>query len=412
MQSELEHITGKKNQIEKATFTIVPWSPVFFGSGNKYLAGLDFEKGKPETKIFNLTRIFERSSEDIDNLEKALLKRDLSTYLNNNNLLTKQFFRHSYTGKTLSNELMEPVTDGFARPIIPGSSIKGSIRTALFSYLFEKEPITVRDYLNKITLQGNRGKKHPGQDIERHYMVSSKAARPGENPNYDVGRVIRVSDATFDHKNIEVFNIAVLNETKEGFEWFIRKKKDYKTGAFRSINSSNVVEATKISVAGISFDEGITKPVNVTISLDHGTREKIGFKYPITFKKLAEACNKVSRKIIELDLEYVKDAMQDQQELVSVKNELEEMLTEIEAIEEENRQNSKVSWMQRIGWGSGYVTMTGAHTYTDGHKYMDEILKYHKLARHNMEFPKTRRIVLDLDSKPDTMMGWVLVEQA
>ena len=56
--SEIENITGEKSKIDKRTFTVVPYSPVFIGSGIDKRKGLDFYCRGGKTYFFNLKKIY------------------------------------------------------------------------------------------------------------------------------------------------------------------------------------------------------------------------------------------------------------------------------------------------------------------------------------------------------------------
>src|SRR5690625_2529513 len=79
--SEIENITGEKSKIDKRTFTVVPYSPVFIGSGIDKRKGLDFYCRGGETYFFNLKKIYVFYLHDIDSLEHALLNGNLDQFI-------------------------------------------------------------------------------------------------------------------------------------------------------------------------------------------------------------------------------------------------------------------------------------------------------------------------------------------
>src|SRR5699024_3845061 len=127
--------------LNKKEFSISPYSPVFVGSGQKLIHGLDFIRKGGLTYQLDLKKLFAKQIDDLTNLESALQNAYLGRYLEENQLPLDVFTKQVWPGDCKSGEIMEPIKDGFGYPIIPGSSLKGSIRTALFAYLFDKEKL-------------------------------------------------------------------------------------------------------------------------------------------------------------------------------------------------------------------------------------------------------------------------------
>lgn len=176
-------------------------------------------------------------------------------------------------------------------------------------------------------------------------------------------------------------------------------------------NTEKLAEATKISVAGVDSSGELPPAVSVSISIDDNARKAIGWKEKIDFRFIAKVCNNLSVKILEEEIHYFEDAQKEIPALGQILDELHEIKDEVKAIMEENKQNEKVCWMQRMGWGSGWLSMTGAHA-TDGNGLLEELRSvYDRLGRKDMPFPKSRKVVLDNAGQPSSVMGWVLVEQ-
>jgi len=405
MSIDIKKITGHESKIEKKTFFFTPFSPLFIGSGQKFIKGLDFVSQNNKTYQLDLTKLFRDRIEDLDKLESAIKNANIPNYTSENGIKISQYVKQSWYGDSKSNELLEPVSDGFGIPIIPGSSFKGSMRTALFASFLKEKKLDEGEYRNLITKRDGKSLpvKWASQSLQKELLTTYHQSKKGSSPNYDIGRAFRISDIKFNAENLEVFNVAVLNETNNGFQWSVMGGKDK--------NVDQLSFATKISLAGISFDEEITKPQKFDISINRSVLEAIEWRKPFDFKIIADSCNQLSKKILVMDLSYLDDAKNNFSELSVVIDDLEEILETVEECMIENEKGKKLSWIQRIGWGSGWLTMTGAHTHDD---YIDIVKKaYPKLFKRTgpFEFPKTRKIVLDRAGKPATTMGWVLIEE-
>ncbi len=92
----------------------------------------------------------------------------------------------------IQGTLKECLHDGMGRPYIPGSSIKGAIRTAIMATLARKEG---KDFLSK-----EFSKIFQDDDIRKQNKRLSEFEKHffGNNPNSDIFRFLTVSDAFFD----------------------------------------------------------------------------------------------------------------------------------------------------------------------------------------------------------------------
>jgi CRISPR/Cas system CSM-associated protein Csm5 (group 7 of RAMP superfamily) len=403
MDTDIKSITGKTSKIEKETFSIVPFTPVFVGSGSKYHKGIDFYSAENRTCLFNHQKIYSEFLEDIKDLEKALIRASLKEYLEERGKSPGNYIQQQMLGDVKGRDLAVPITDGFKKPIIPGSSLKGSIRTALFADLFKKENLSAKKYGQIIS-----GGKVGDNQLIKKLLSTYHKKKKGSVSNYDIGRVLRISDAPFKQENLEVFNITIANETNRNYQW-----KSFGGGRKNTINLS---EATQTSLAALSYDPDITDSINFSISIDRSALKSIGWQQPFTFKTIAIACNKLSKRLISLELEYLKDAVQDLTELDIVIEEYKYLLEDVKASISEIETDKKISWFQRVGWGSGWLGMSGAHAYDEdknGKEYMAVLRNQAEFMfkrTKDFVYPKTRKIVLDRSGKPAISMGWVYIE--
>lgn len=99
------------------------------------------------------------------------------------------------------NTLKECMHDGMGRPYIPGSSIKGAIRTAVMATLARKR---IADRLKQE--KNTRKWKNIIMEMERevlHFDAFTKSGKKDAGPNTDMFRFLKTGDAFFD-KGVEV----------------------------------------------------------------------------------------------------------------------------------------------------------------------------------------------------------------
>lgn len=140
-----------------------------------------------------------RSTEDIVKLYAP--KASITDYL--------QHAIDSYLSRP-AQQIKEFIRDGFDRPYIPGSSIKGAIRTAVLSSI--AQAMNETDFLKNVK---NKGYITPN---------TLEAKVFGKNPNNDVFRYMRVSDAFATGYRTAVCNMVNINEGKENLFWDTSKE--------------------------------------------------------------------------------------------------------------------------------------------------------------------------------------------
>ncbi|MCH8487476.1 MAG: type III-A CRISPR-associated RAMP protein Csm5 [Candidatus Cyclonatronum sp.] len=407
MQIDFQKLTGRSSKVQPFQFEVYPFTPVFVGSGDKLIRNLDFITKGESTFLLDLYKLFSHEIDNLASLEQAIAKQDIQSYMVKRNLKTEDFTKRKLIGHCEGNELFMNVLTGTGKPMYPGSSVKGSLKSALFHHYFVKKNMAgnKRRYLELITKFGKpKGDKFASQDLQNELLVNNSTGKKGLNPNYDIGRVIRPADCVFGSDEMEVFNVAVVNEVRNGFMW-----KKLGVGPRQESNFRNLREATKIALAGVRLGEDVF--ARSSISLDQSAKEAINWPDEISVRMLAECCNKLSLELVEEDLIYFEDAAKEIPSLSKVVEELEIIQDEIKTVMEENKGKDKVAWMQRMGWGSGWLSMTGAHA-TDKNELLDDLRAvYSKLGRRDAEFPKSRKVVLSRSGQPQTVMGWLMVEQ-
>jgi len=341
--SEIKLITGNESNTDKRTFTVLPYSPVFIGSGMSMRKGLDFYSSRGKTHLFDHQKIYKHYLDDIDSLEQALLKGTIESFITEKGHNPTEFIKQSMTGDVLGLELMQPLTDGFGNPILPGSSLKGSIRTALFANLFESNNLPSSVYENLI--KGKRGVS--AKSLETELLSTQKG---GKAPNFDIGRALRISDASFKYTDIEVFNAVVVNQTNRGYE--------YKIMGQRGSNTPYLNDATIISVAALSFDSELVKPAEVSVSIDQNSLKNINWKFQFDFTYIANTCNQLSKRLMKFELAYFEEAEQDLELLKTIRNEYKLLLEDLNECEADTK-NGNPCWIQRVAIHAGFKELAG-----------------------------------------------------
>lgn len=352
-------------------------TPVHIGSGNVLQNETDFivtKEGRDNfIHIIDERKILEIIGEEhlynwllsIENKESTLdlVKRYAST------VEVQDFSRQKITcfAYNIRSEdtVKEIIHNGLGLPYIPGSSIKGAIRTAILSSLIER----VNNKENKIKF-GNRIK---ADRIEQELF--------GIDPNSDIFRFIRVGDAYFESDCVIAIRLQNLN---------IRDRYDdlWDTSKPQLVEAIGVGEESYLNIKLATDYYNCVKP----------QYDKLGeFPYEIqSLPSLFKLINEHTKKLLNDEVSFWSN--QDKSGAAVYLEILQEILDEIDS-----SLNSK-SCILRVGHASGWRFITGAWSEQLDNFHTDVVGAARPNNYHYQEydFPKSRRI--DEDSE---ILGFV-----
>lgn len=260
-----------------------------------------------------------------------------------------------------SRSLKEQMLSGGDIPLIPGSSIKGSIRTAILNELlaqFQKIPFSYNDVF--------RGDKINDKTIMKKYF--------GDSPNNDLLRFLTVGDALFDFETWAC-NVLSMNIVKSGV------KMEAKLGQLTECIPAGVETEIRLNINETQLNLNIGKNYlrNHTFFLN-------------SYTSLFDLINSHTAKTIKQEVAFWEDDKND--EYISL------YLEKLQLIENEISDCQPGECVLRVGHGSGWLGMTGGWAKDD--KYIADRKIWDAIedkSRPNNQrnyldypFPKTRRM--------------------
>lgn len=262
-----------------------------------------------------------------------------------------------------SETLKEFIHNGNNKPYIPGSSIKGAIRTAILATVAKNADI---DWL----LSKNR---HSAKKVEEHFFGDIQS---------DVFRFLHIGDAVFGECfQIPTISLMMINLNERMINLNGRWVKRYKD------------ESKKQLIEALSKDDESSFELHFnseayTLAEKNGQTKSLptcmssGKDFSIT--KLFRTINSHTQMLIESEIEHWEEKA-DGSDFVNnyIKN-----LKELKGIADGCKNDAGKSCLLRIGHGSGWRFITGAWT------------------KRNKDFPKSRRVSKDLD-----LLGFVKLSQ-
>lgn len=341
--------------------------------GSDFVSGLDAE-GYVLFGIIDPKKILDLIGEEqIGNWVAAIERQDSTKKI------VKQFAPHAkledYSKRILldycdtqarnGDTMKEFIHDGMGKPYIPGSSIKGAIRTAVLATLSSQEEsleVKIQDRRGKITAK----------------LVESELF--GADPNSDVFRFLQIGDAVFEPNCEEAHRMVNINERKRQSFWDKSKPQIIET------IGGNYESEFQLKIASGYYDFARTKwPQKPNM-------RPIG-NLPIemrTVQRLFETINENTKHLIETEIAYWTKRI-DADDSGKV-DEYIKVMNDILSISQQCKKGAEC--VLRIGHGSGWRFITGAWT-----ENLDEfstlVVPSSRPRNQNytqFDFPKTRRV--------------------
>ena len=271
-----------------------------------------------------------------------------------------------------TDTLKEQIHDGRGKPYIPGSSIKGAIRTAVLASLAEN----VRDVVRKIdkTKRDRQGNPIPNNKGLIQYKADAKNVESelfGSNPNEDVFRFLQVGDAYFSRMRNVAIKMVNINERERQSFWDTSKPQ--------------LIEA-------IGPDDETTLQIKLNENGYDFSKDKV-HPMPDCMKSLTvlfETINNHTQELLESEINYWRERESgDDTNKVSLYVEKIQNILDIT-----NGCTRGEECVLRIGHGSGWRFITGAWTENlDNFNSVVVPASRPKNFRYEQyDFPKTRRV--------------------
>lgn len=191
----------------KYTFTLQTLTPLFIGNGEELRKDFDFVIRNGRTWRLNIDNVFDKKYEE----GKSSLPGKL---LSDADFWDPNLFRYAVRGEPRSGQtdarVKECIKDVYDCPYVPGSSIKGAIRTVLAKRAISERKIELYERI------GNNKKKADDR-IEQEIFGKGSDGDSRDFPREDLFRAVQVSDAMMDPGNrkpgagMGIFNVTPIS---------------------------------------------------------------------------------------------------------------------------------------------------------------------------------------------------------
>ena len=379
----------------KQKYQLQTLTPVHIGSGET-LSHIDGCYANGRWYHIDLDKVLAHPSTDLNALTSDMAQRGFrwERYLqqHNTDLLELSAYSLRCPQSPEEVEIREAIKTA-DRPYIPGSTLKGAIRTALLGEILSVSDDIYSDSVSQLEslidrgARGNPRREQPAKRIEERAF--------GRDPNRDLLRALQVSDTLpSDSDSLEI-----------GMAWTVTLNQNDQL-----VQKRDRGQEYKNFVQQIRDGQRLT----FTLKIDEFLfRERE--KARLGFNELQE---KTLRDIAEVCRSATDELMQSEQKFFDYYN-LSEIANVYDKLIGLNNTLPEGAFLLQIGWGTGYHANTVASLYTEIEEppidWMD-LRERFKLGESRSQrghyderdFPKTRRI-LYRGQNPILPLGWVKI---
>ncbi|MCA1985281.1 MAG: type III-A CRISPR-associated RAMP protein Csm5 [Desulfovibrio sp.] len=366
-------------------------TPVHVGSGAVYSNGLEFfirgqQNARRELQVLQRNWITTieatlRNDADINALTQSIAGGNVTRWLNDHRLLQPQQDGRGLLKHTLSlgnneqapREIREQIRSGLGLPLLPGSSIKGALRTAIVAQLLQGDA-GLRETFANLLQQRNLSAEHADSTLLQHVL--------GEDPKYNLMRTLRVGDAACQEQALTLYKVRTLSLGQDH--------------GFTPKPFLNVVEGLKPGTT-------VTSQLSLDCALQRyaagQARECFRFRTQLDAASLLGSLRTLSQRLLREELAFL-DGKRGEH--------IDSLRTSLKELQERSDGLGEGQALFNLGWGIGWKGMTGALLSQDAlSRNRGQLRQTLKLAatRVQFPFPKSRKVaIVDGAALP---MGWI-----
>jgi CRISPR-associated protein Csm5 len=165
-------------------------TPLHVGSGTKLLEGFDFARHNGRVYRLDVDRILTDRWPDDAQQQELLMSQPPAALLTSKDFQSAPaYFIYSLAGEPALREIIECIRDAQGRAYLPGSSLKGALRTSLLRALIEREKAAIDE--------SDVNWRHDDQRVDQAAKVADDRIEKkwlGNGPNDDLLRAVQISD--------------------------------------------------------------------------------------------------------------------------------------------------------------------------------------------------------------------------
>lgn len=388
--AQIEEVIKNSKKVigEKIPCSIEVLSPVHIGSGVKLAKDIDFTYTNDTVTIVPQSELMNYLEQNPDEMQKFIEGGYKLEKLTIGSLGKK----YPINGERVF-DISEFERNGFGKPYIPGSSIKGSLRTIILKQVFDD--LEENEKQNLLGLVNNPKKEWASEPIVKKIF--------GEDSNHNLMRTLEIFDAEFEDVDLlKVLILSLTNDQGTSFGW--------KQMSRPPKNVDNPKYATSIFVEALPTGSKGYFSISLSNFLFNNPTAQSELKFSETslsnINSLISTINKYSIEKLNSEKKFFEN--------LNSSKKLNELINHIKLLIDEHSKLKADEFMMRLSWGSGWKGMTGDFINDldkdEKIKWIEFFRKKYQMGKRDFPiFPKTRRIVFE-DDKPKYLTGWIKVK--
>jgi CRISPR type III-A-associated RAMP protein Csm5 len=354
-------------------------TPLHVGSGVEMLNGIDFIGQEGIPLVVDHQAVFEQLAEK--GMDKLGAVHRIDELLHQLDGQTPGYSLSVLHGdKSVPERIRQQLKDAHWRALVPGSSLKGAIRTALMAERLRRQPprpeaIPIFD----------QGKRRPSV---REKVSSQKVAKGvfGKSPNFDWMRIWKVGDVAFDVSALRLADVRFMNlvEDPPVAGWKdMPSRKNFTTWKKAHGVHVEVLMPGAMAKCSIVLDNVLYQNAHRRLRWDQAIRD---------FERLRAILNAHAHYRLERERNFY------------LQRDLDVPWRTCEQVQDIMKRDAKAIYLQ-MGWGNGWRGMTGDWQEDVGIE--KQMRRLYRLGKKEYSiFPKTRRLAV-AGGEPSLPFGWV-----
>ncbi len=373
-----------KGQTETIQLAVEILTPVHVGSGEELYRELDYVEQRGQVFVVDQNRTFNAIASGHTALDTLL---QANPKLSDSVRLAGTYYGYPLPylqGKmALPEKFREFIKDAMLHPYLPGSSIKGAIRTALLAAWLHSRPSGIASRLPR----WDNTQKKPTCSPKMAATAITKYVF-GSDPNKDLLRALHVGDANFQTSDLCLADVRWLNITRSNDRQFAKwrnmsnRKNENRWQDATGIYAETLAP-TAIAAMSLQWDRFLLKDPNRWYAPQHSLE-----LLPADFAGLCAKLNGHARHILEQEIKFFQRYKQ------------QTIVEQCETLRETIQQTENAAYL-RLAWGSGWRGMTGGWQDAETQEKMRGLYRLGK----SENFPKTRRLAVQ--GNPRLPLGWI-----
>jgi CRISPR-associated protein Csm5 len=357
---------------------ITTLTPLHIGNGQFLFRDYDYASREGCTWRFDENAMLEEKIDD-PKMAEILAKQKPVDLLNASDYQREsKLFRYILPGESTvqDGKVREYIKNVYDQPYIPGTAVKGALRTAIGWHEWKQEEPYPQ-------LGGKR--EFAGQKFERDIFGRKPYQGSGSDVNYDLMRAMIVSDSRpLDNKTLQLINVAVFRHPE------------------RFDNIDKRVSSLEVATINTTFEMDL----KIDTALFSDWARKLGFGAPERLTEWVQVCKAHTRQRLETEIAYYQ---RQKSAKVGSALALYQRWAELDKDADEN------AFLMQLGWGTGWDGKTFGSRLKADEDFMQNAISVFKLGRNHTyptadDFPMSRRLPQKNANAPlGYPLGWVLV---